>query len=128
MCFASRVNCSFFFKIGACRHGERCSRLHNKPTFSQTILLQNLYINPQNSAQVGDPTFGILVTFIVIIHTSLCYCLSCNICEICCIYLMTIKTFLFFICIQVFLMKKLVVFYVIGVISTRKVGVSTLCQ
>ena len=30
-----RVNCSFYFKIGACRHGERCSRLHNKPTFSQ---------------------------------------------------------------------------------------------
>ena len=30
-----RVNCSFYFKIGACRHGDRCSRLHNKPTFSQ---------------------------------------------------------------------------------------------
>jgi len=53
-----RVNCSFFFKIGACRHGERCSRLHNKPTFSQTILLQNLYLNPQNSAQVADSAFG----------------------------------------------------------------------
>ena len=44
-----RVNCSFYFKIGACRHGDRCSRLHNKPTFSQTILLQNLYLNPQNT-------------------------------------------------------------------------------
>ena len=42
-----KVNCSFYFKIGACRHGERCSRLHNKPTFSQTILLQGLYQNPQ---------------------------------------------------------------------------------
>lgn len=30
-----KVNCSFYFKIGACRHGDRCSRLHNKPTFSQ---------------------------------------------------------------------------------------------
>uniref|UniRef100_A0A3B3SHP9 U2 small nuclear RNA auxiliary factor 1 n=1 Tax=Paramormyrops kingsleyae TaxID=1676925 RepID=A0A3B3SHP9_9TELE len=29
-----KVNCSFYFKIGACRHGDRCSRLHNKPTFS----------------------------------------------------------------------------------------------
>jgi len=58
VCFICRVNCSFFFKIGACRHGERCSRLHNKPTFSQTILLQNLYLNPQNAAQVGDPSFG----------------------------------------------------------------------
>lgn len=33
--FFPRVNCSFYFKIGACRHGDRCSRLHNKPTFSQ---------------------------------------------------------------------------------------------
>lgn len=30
--------CSFYFKIGACRHGDRCSRLHNKPTFSQVCL------------------------------------------------------------------------------------------
>jgi len=49
-----KVNCSFFFKMGACTHGERCSRIHNKPTFSQTILLQNLYINPQNSAKTAD--------------------------------------------------------------------------
>merc|ERR1712038_2124572 len=49
-----KVNCSFNFKIGACRHGDRCSRIHNKPTFSQTIVLQNLYINPQNSAKSAD--------------------------------------------------------------------------
>ncbi|XP_035216921.1 splicing factor U2AF 26 kDa subunit-like [Stegodyphus dumicola] len=52
--FYCRVNCSFYFKIGACRHGDRCSRIHNKPTFSQTVLLQNLYHNPQNSAQSAD--------------------------------------------------------------------------
>ncbi|CAF0863792.1 unnamed protein product [Rotaria sp. Silwood1] len=45
-----KVNCSFYFKIGACRHGERCSRVHNKPTFSQTILLKNLYLNPNNNS------------------------------------------------------------------------------
>ncbi|XP_006788378.1 splicing factor U2AF 35 kDa subunit [Neolamprologus brichardi] len=49
-----KVNCSFYFKIGACRHGDRCSRLHNKPTFSQTIALLNIYRNPQNSAQSVD--------------------------------------------------------------------------
>jgi len=49
-----KVNCSFYFKIGACRHGDRCSRIHNRPTFSQTILLQNLYHNPQNTAQTAD--------------------------------------------------------------------------
>jgi splicing factor U2AF subunit len=42
-----KVNCSFYFKIGACRHGDKCSRIHNRPTFSQTILLQNLYQNPK---------------------------------------------------------------------------------
>ncbi|KAK2088248.1 hypothetical protein P7K49_034155 [Saguinus oedipus] len=49
-----RVNCSFYFKIGACRHGDQCSRLHNKPTFSQTVVLLNLYRNPQNTAQTAD--------------------------------------------------------------------------
>ncbi|XP_059855464.1 splicing factor U2AF 26 kDa subunit isoform X4 [Delphinus delphis] len=49
-----KVNCSFYFKIGACRHGDRCSRLHNKPTFSQTVVLLNLYRNPQNTAQTAD--------------------------------------------------------------------------
>ena len=41
-----KVNCSFYFKIGACRHGERCSRKHVKPSYSQTILCPNLYQNP----------------------------------------------------------------------------------
>ena len=53
-----KVNCSFFFKIGACRHGEKCTRyeliklyndyliklntlnrLHYKPPISQTLLV-----------------------------------------------------------------------------------------
>ncbi|KAH8551586.1 hypothetical protein BGW37DRAFT_494245 [Umbelopsis sp. PMI_123] len=46
-----KVNCSFYFKIGACRHGDRCSRKHIKPSFSQTLLLSNLYRNPSH-----DPT------------------------------------------------------------------------
>lgn len=41
-----KVNCPFYYKIGACRHGDRCSRIHNKPLFSQTILLENLYQSP----------------------------------------------------------------------------------
>ena len=51
-----KVNCSFYFKIGACRHGEKCSKVHNKPTFSQTVLLKNLYANPLNSSQSSDKT------------------------------------------------------------------------
>ncbi len=41
--FLSRVNCPFYFKIGACRHGDKCSRLHNKPLFSQTVLIKVRY-------------------------------------------------------------------------------------
>jgi splicing factor U2AF 35 kDa subunit len=41
-----KVNCPFYFKIGACRHEDRCSRLHHKPAFSQTILLKHMYKNP----------------------------------------------------------------------------------
>ncbi|KAJ4758777.1 Splicing factor U2af small subunit A [Rhynchospora pubera] len=41
-----RVNCPFYFKIGACRHGDRCSRLHNRPTVSPTLLLCNMYQRP----------------------------------------------------------------------------------
>jgi splicing factor U2AF 35 kDa subunit len=57
-----RVNCPFYFKIGACRHGDRCSRLHTKPSVSPTLLLCNMYqrpdmITPGVDAQVGpiDP-------------------------------------------------------------------------
>ena len=35
-----KVNCPFYLKMGACRHGDRCSRIHNRPVLSQTILLQ----------------------------------------------------------------------------------------
>jgi len=38
---------------GSCRHGDRCSRLHNKPTISQTVLLQNIYMNPVLNAPLG---------------------------------------------------------------------------
>lgn len=41
-----KVNCPFYWKIGACRHGDKCSRLHNKPTVSQTLLIANMYPNP----------------------------------------------------------------------------------
>ena len=46
-----QVNCSFYYKIGACRHGDRCSRKHVKPSYSQTVLLPNLYQNPAYDAK-----------------------------------------------------------------------------
>jgi len=41
-----KVNCPFYYKIGACRHGERCSRVHIKPNFSQTVLIPHMYQRP----------------------------------------------------------------------------------
>ena len=52
------MNCPFYFKIGACRHGDRCSRQHHKPPFSQTMIVQHMYQNPasQIAAAGGDPS------------------------------------------------------------------------
>jgi splicing factor U2AF subunit len=41
-----KVNCPFYFKMGSCRHGDRCSRRHNKPTISETVLLQGMFVKP----------------------------------------------------------------------------------
>lgn len=50
-----RVNCPFYFKIGACRHGDRCSRLHNRPTISPTLLMSNMYQRPDMTTPGGEP-------------------------------------------------------------------------
>ncbi|CAM6014168.1 unnamed protein product [Sphagnum balticum] len=50
-----RVNCPFYFKIGACRHGDRCSRMHNRPTISPTLLFSNMYQRPDMAISGTDP-------------------------------------------------------------------------
>jgi splicing factor U2AF subunit len=53
-----KVNCPFYWKIGACRHGERCTRNHNKPTISQTLLIPHMYPNPKTTTlmdSTGNP-------------------------------------------------------------------------
>lgn len=42
-----RVNCAFYHKIGACRHGNGCSRVHNRPQYSPTVLIPHMYRNPK---------------------------------------------------------------------------------
>ena len=49
-----KVNCNFYFKIGACRHGDKCNRIHNKPSISQTILFKHLYINPPTAIAIAE--------------------------------------------------------------------------
>ncbi|KAL4436450.1 hypothetical protein ABPG74_003016 [Tetrahymena malaccensis] len=40
-----KVNCPFYFKIGACRYENKCLRIHNRPSESQTILIKHMYQN-----------------------------------------------------------------------------------
>ncbi|KAL3811949.1 hypothetical protein ACHAXA_007229 [Cyclostephanos tholiformis] len=47
-----KVNCPFYFKIGACRHADRCSRIHHRPAFSQTILIKHVYRHPIREAEL----------------------------------------------------------------------------
>jgi splicing factor U2AF subunit len=49
-----KVNCPFYFKIGACRHGDGCTRQHNKPPLSQTLLFFHLYQNPRAAIAFAD--------------------------------------------------------------------------
>lgn len=53
-----KVNCPFYFKIGACRHSDRCSRLHHKPAFSPTLLVQHLYQHPDRQAELQKAVGG----------------------------------------------------------------------
>jgi splicing factor U2AF 35 kDa subunit len=41
-----KVNCPFYFKIGACRHGDKCSRQHHKPQFSVSVIVRHMWNNP----------------------------------------------------------------------------------
>jgi len=38
-----RVNCPFYFKIGSCRNGDRCNRIHQRPEKSTTLLVPHMY-------------------------------------------------------------------------------------
>ncbi len=35
--------CPFYHKIGACRHGERCTKTHNKPIISKCLLFPHMF-------------------------------------------------------------------------------------
>jgi len=53
-----KVNCPFYFKIGACRHSDRCSRLHHRPAFSPTILIKHVYRHPVRVAELEQAVSG----------------------------------------------------------------------
>ena len=49
-----KANCPFYFKNGACRYGERCTRLHRKPTKSLTLLFMHMYQNPEIAKALAE--------------------------------------------------------------------------
>ncbi|SBS85427.1 splicing factor U2AF small subunit, putative [Plasmodium malariae] len=49
-----RVNCPFFWKIGACRHGDQCSRSHYKPNSAQTLVIRHMYDNPPMAVAIAE--------------------------------------------------------------------------
>ncbi|SOV78046.1 splicing factor U2AF small subunit, putative [Plasmodium sp. gorilla clade G3] len=49
-----RVNCPFFWKIGACRHGDQCSRSHYKPNCAQTLVIRHMYDNPPIAVAIAE--------------------------------------------------------------------------
>jgi len=38
--------CGFYRKVGACRFGDRCSRVHIRPVISKTLLIIGMYNHP----------------------------------------------------------------------------------
>lgn len=49
-----RVNCSMFYKVGACRNGDHCPRFHNRPAMSQTIMLSRMYAPTPEAMAVAN--------------------------------------------------------------------------
>lgn len=47
------VNCSWFFKVGACRNGDNCRKRHNQPTSSETLLLPAMYPGTAESLAIS---------------------------------------------------------------------------
>ncbi|KAG5833308.1 hypothetical protein ANANG_G00274570 [Anguilla anguilla] len=39
-----RANCPFFLKTGACRFGDRCSRVHVRPASSTTLMVKGMFV------------------------------------------------------------------------------------
>lgn len=40
------ASCKFWDNVGACRHGSKCAKLHNRPLRSKTVMFWKIYNNP----------------------------------------------------------------------------------
>lgn len=64
-----REKCHFYCKIGACRHGDKCSKKHIRPLSSHTIVIYNMLnitdegINPLQFDQFYEDVYMEACTF-----------------------------------------------------------------
>ena len=49
-----KLNCPFYLKTGACRHGDSCTRVHLKPRVSSTLVLKHAYANPPAAVALAE--------------------------------------------------------------------------
>ena len=87
-------------QIGACRHGDRCSRKHIRPPFSQTILLPNVYHNPAHDPVCKLTEKELQEGFDAVYEDLYCelakfgHLLELHVCDVC--HVMILLSFLFF--------------------------------
>ncbi|KAL7697261.1 U2 splicing auxiliary factor [Lotmaria passim] len=55
----SSDRCVFFSKMGACRHGEQCTKLHYHPDSSPTVLFPMMYPNPLAITHIKDREWNV---------------------------------------------------------------------
>ncbi|KAI6178820.1 CCCH-type zinc finger transcription factor [Aphelenchoides besseyi] len=53
--FTARELCSFYTKIGVCRHGNKCQRSHVHPKRSQTLLFRSLQRQAERFERLKNP-------------------------------------------------------------------------
>lgn len=53
-----RNRCNFFHKMGACRHGDNCTKFHNRPANGQTVMFPKMFANPLAMEYLTDREWG----------------------------------------------------------------------
>ena len=62
-----KAECSFYTKVGACKHGRNCDKLHTIPAASQTLFIPHIYptaevysgIDPDDLPELTSPRLEI---------------------------------------------------------------------
>ncbi|KAJ5069490.1 u2 small nuclear RNA auxiliary factor [Anaeramoeba ignava] len=73
-----KINCTFYHKVGVCRHGDTCTKRHIIPSYSRTLFIPGMYQNPRATVDINKidrklkKNFKYLDGFYVDIFLELC--------------------------------------------------------